>query len=402
MRTHPMNPGVRALVMAGLLAGVTARALGQPQEGKKPFRVEVIQGVEHLIHPQKCVDTGMTVRLELEAVYTGEDADGQIRTGRIDQFTVDDQGNVYLSEGANDVAGGFISQFDEKGRFIRSIGRKGQGPGELLQPVAFQKLADGRLIVLDARNFRTTYFDDSGTYLSSHGWRRMRLGPIYADTSIYLGRERGNGVMFNAFTHDGHMAKPFFKYRERELQQSNDYYGTIPFSPYSLIAVDPGASRIYHSSSGGYQIEVYDLSGQKRRVIERDYRRIPITKAFIQAYCDGLQPTASDPVQRPIGEILKSKVQWPSHFPAIAGMTVDDQGRLWVETHEVQKNEGRTLRAFDLYSREGDFLTRTWLDLSAEKSRMIKKGKLYSLETDEELGMHVVKRYRIIWENRKT
>lgn len=60
-----------------------------------------------------------------------------------------------------------IVTFDENGRFVRIIGREGQGPGDLFRPTGAFVCEDSSLIVADYGNNRIQYFDKLGKYLRS-------------------------------------------------------------------------------------------------------------------------------------------------------------------------------------------------------------------------------------------
>ena len=51
-----------------------------------------------------------------------------------------------------------IGVFDQKGRYVKRVGRKGAGPGEFAEPVAMAAARDGRLFVWDPGNKRLTIF----------------------------------------------------------------------------------------------------------------------------------------------------------------------------------------------------------------------------------------------------
>ena len=51
-----------------------------------------------------------------------------------------------------------------KGKFLRQVGRKGQGPGEYDMPFYFDVDGQGRIYVLDMRSMRVTRFDPAGKY----------------------------------------------------------------------------------------------------------------------------------------------------------------------------------------------------------------------------------------------
>lgn len=55
-----------------------------------------------------------------------------------------------------------VRVFDGRGGFIRSFGRRGEGPGELLNPTAIAWDGEGRLWIANAFNGRYTVFDSIG------------------------------------------------------------------------------------------------------------------------------------------------------------------------------------------------------------------------------------------------
>ncbi len=71
-----------------------------------------------------------------------------------------DAENLYVAD-AEDCA---VKVFSKKGRFERSIGRKGQGPGEFSFPSGVS-ISDGQIIVSDKFNFRIQILDVQGTSL---------------------------------------------------------------------------------------------------------------------------------------------------------------------------------------------------------------------------------------------
>ena len=87
-------------------------------------------------------------------------------------------------------AGGEIFVLDDKidqikvygpdGRHLRTIGKKGQGPGELQSPTRMAMTADGNLCIPDAGNNRVSFFSPEGTCLKEtpfKGWRPIRFLP---------------------------------------------------------------------------------------------------------------------------------------------------------------------------------------------------------------------------------
>lgn len=99
----------------------------------------------------------------------GEPGDPPERLNQPMDVAVAPNGDIFVAEG--DHGGnvvGRISKFSADGRFIRSWGRPGSGPGELRIPHGLAFDAQGRLFVADRGNHRVQIFDQDGTYLDEY------------------------------------------------------------------------------------------------------------------------------------------------------------------------------------------------------------------------------------------
>jgi DNA-binding beta-propeller fold protein YncE len=93
-------------------------------------------------------------------------------TDPTDVVTDPGNGDVYVAESHTDVADptliGRISVFDKNGKFIRSIGKTGTGPGEFRTPHALEFDSRGRLIVADRHNHRIQILTKAGTFVAEY------------------------------------------------------------------------------------------------------------------------------------------------------------------------------------------------------------------------------------------
>lgn len=80
------------------------------------------------------------------------DAAGE--TPRIKDVAVDAAGHLWISDGFLDS----VAVFDRDGTFLMSLGRTGQGPGELSLPAGIAAHGDGRVVVADSINRRLQFF----------------------------------------------------------------------------------------------------------------------------------------------------------------------------------------------------------------------------------------------------
>ena len=80
---------------------------------------------------------------------------------RIAATAFDDADNLYVLDSQNNR----ITVFDANGKFVRSIGRKGQGPGELGFPLGLAVTNDRHLVVMDLGNRAFVVYGPDGTYI---------------------------------------------------------------------------------------------------------------------------------------------------------------------------------------------------------------------------------------------
>lgn len=72
----------------------------------------------------------------------------------------DDAGNLFVLDRDN----GRILVFDASGKYVRTVGSRGQGPGEFTFPVGLAVFPDGSLAVMDLGNSGISLFDPKGEY----------------------------------------------------------------------------------------------------------------------------------------------------------------------------------------------------------------------------------------------
>src|SRR5688500_432958 len=107
---------------------------------------------------------GESLRL-IEEVRIGKlDGADEYLFGRIDGVAVGRQGTIYVADGQVPI----IRSYDAQGRFLRNIGRQGQGPGEYANIGGIRTLRDGRLAVWDNRNGRITLYTSAGDFADSY------------------------------------------------------------------------------------------------------------------------------------------------------------------------------------------------------------------------------------------
>ena len=89
-----------------------------------------------------------------------------------DVVTDPENGDIYVAESHTNVEDpnliGRISVFDKNGKFLRTIGKTGTGPGEFRTPHSVKFDSQGRLIVADRHNHRVQILTKDGKFVAEY------------------------------------------------------------------------------------------------------------------------------------------------------------------------------------------------------------------------------------------
>lgn len=94
-------------------------------------------------------------------------------------------GDIYVSDGHGGDSNARIMKFAKDGKFIKTWGKKGAGPGEFGELHGIALDSGGRVFVADRGNNRIQIFDADGKYIAE--WKQFgRPSAIYIDASDTL------------------------------------------------------------------------------------------------------------------------------------------------------------------------------------------------------------------------
>lgn len=102
-------------------------------------------------------------------------------------------GDIFVSDGHEQMSNNRIVKFSADGRYIKEWGGSGSAPGQFLVPHALALDSRGRLFVADRDNNRIQIFDQDGTFLEQ--WTQFGRPSglhIAADDTLYVSDNQSN------------------------------------------------------------------------------------------------------------------------------------------------------------------------------------------------------------------
>jgi hypothetical protein len=331
--------------------------------------VATVDGVPHVRNAAEPRDGVRT--LELEEVWRrgGED-DEEILFGVIFQVDADEDGNVYLL----DTQLAHVEVFDPDGEHVTTLGREGDGPGEVRNPGDMYLTDDGRVGMGVAFPGRLVYVDRHGEPAGTvditagdpaqGGFTILRtcrgggghtvVGVTLAATDPEAGRQTRRPLVAE-LADDGTLGHVYVEDRY-EIDFSELTFKESEQLDIALRRMTVGGDgRVYVAPDReSYRIDVFAPDGALDRVIERDYPVHQRTDAEIEewrqlflASMRGGPPGISVDICE-----TAAPIDW-----VFGGMWVRDDGRLWVRTSRsaVDQPDGIML-TYDVFDPAGHFV----------------------------------------------
>lgn len=351
--------------------------------GWKPT-VEIVDGLRTVRNPETS-RYGEFVFGLAEDLAIGDEKDEAYFFPRGGLVNVDDEGTIYFSDFGNRR----IQVYDRSGKYVRALGRRGQGPGEYSFPGNILIDEAGNPYVRDSRALIS--YDREGIFLKKTPIKALLMSLMLGPGGTVIGtvqpKDPGEGIPKNELVvlgPDGERLRTLAVYPVYGISKDQAlmhwYTGGIAYCRRS-------EDSLYYGFSQEYTIHVVDTESRPLLVFskaeepgaisteEKDLTR----KAGIYA-CSGM------------GDREKADLGMPEHRPFFSNFISDDAGRLYVIRFQTILERDNPKRNIDVFSKDGLYLYRmTWPFLP----QVIKGGFLYEVRQDEEAGLTKIIRHRI-------
>jgi hypothetical protein len=277
---------------------------------------------------------------------------------------VDDKGNIY----ACDSRANNIKKFDATGRYLKTIGKQGQGPGDFSAPVEVE-ISGGRLFVRELDNQRVSVIDPEGNFLKSVAI--MDVGTIWwkmkalRDGRFIVEKEKRNYADHNApqecfldlYSPDFEFVKTVYKREFRGYKYISRINAPIPFSPrVHWDATADGTIAIGYSEK--YAVEIHDVDKGKLSTFSHPYKPVEVTAQDKDRYfkMSGIVVGSSSgraTYTRGVPYEIVKNTEFPKYKPPFADVKTDWDGNIWIDPYFA---EPKAAPGFDAFDRNGAFL----------------------------------------------
>ncbi len=330
--------------------------------------IKTIDGVKTIINEGRG-EWGKDPKVKIELIKTLGDLygeDEELMFYLPSDIAQDQNGSLYILDTGNYL----IKKFSRDGRFIKSFGGQGQGPGELNHPTSINIDNDGNIVVSDQGNNRFEVMSPDGRYIESYSLQDIRPG-IFRFNSIgqivMAASGIGGGVIvLGGDEEEEETSNPLFRVFETSGEMKNKIGEMIDIGDgisnsminnlyYCLDEKD----NIYLTYRSVNRIEKHSPSGEIQFRIERELNY-------------EVNKPEKAKVDRSGGNISISMPKMTFVSNAIA---VDSKGRIWVCTANRQMKDEEKVSKMISMSSESSSPT-----ISLDGATEITKTDMYDLE----------------------
>ncbi len=355
---------------------------------------QMIDGVLHVMNTEEPIRPNMKVELEeLFRIGNDDDAgDDYIFTG-IGGIAVDEQHRIFVQVTREDI----LRCYDADGEFIRTIGRQGQGPGELYYAQGVSFGADGNLWVPSAGSARIVIFTPEGDFVKNIAFSTAPPLLIQTTADGFMGlhqavRQLAEGVaevdfLLRRFNTEGDTLNTLFKASMQIDIQDLQLGGIAELQP---LYTQDSEGRIWQCRPRAdiYQLNVWNPDGTQNMVVEKDAAPIPKSEQEIEEERETVRRLIAAQFGGEVPPGLNLDYEPPTHRAFLGLPYYDPAGFIWAQ---VSREGTHDANAFDLYDMRGQFLKRIQFEGVHTPAFLAFVGdRLYCIELDPEEIPHVI------------
>jgi len=346
--------------------------------------IETEQGTKVIRNPDEPKYGDFVFDLE-EDLVIGDANDEYYFFYRVTDLKVDEDGNIYVCDGGNRR----VLKYSNKGKYVRTIGRQGQGPGEYSFPSRLFLDDKGNLCVHGGRSF--IYYDRDGNFQKQVKLKSFYSRILPGPKETFLGTtqpnpraEGGAKTSIVQIADNGESLRTIDEYPV-EYSKSKKAF-VLHWYTHSISVSKRNKDSFYYGFSKDYRIHAADNMG--KTVLSFVKEEEPM---FISG--EEKELTKENGFFAAIGTNEPQEAMvFPAHRPFFSRFVTDDLGRLYVIRHRSILERDQSIRFVDVFSQDGFYLYRMkWPFVPS----LVKGGFLYEVSENVETGDVKIFRHKI-------
>ena len=316
-------------------------------------------------------------------------------------LVVDSKGNIFVL-----VAREFeIRKFNSDGKFLVSVGKKGQGPGEFEQPRGLYLDSLGRVSTFDSRQRNLHIFSNELSFIET---RKLKFYPF----GFSFSQDERMIISNIQYSPESRLASIILTNSSGELiEQIASFPYELPPMIKNHMLVNPYIHRLWFApvrvggAVYGYSSEylLYSVSsdGKLKQKIYVNRKPEPISEAEKESLRnDYLERQDKGPMEEKLTKAeMKQAYLFPPHKPFFTNILIDDNNQIYASKLKLY-DPNDTSHTVDFFSEEGVYLHEVTVPFDP---RTISGQCFYRVDSNRETGYVVIKRYKITnWDQLKT
>ena len=353
-------------------------ACKRPEDWKGKIRE--IDGVVYVQNPKDPMFDAPILEL-VEELRIGEmESRPEYLFARISSLAVDNEKNIYVADRMED----HIKVFSPEGLILRTIGRSGQGPGEIGRVDKIFIAENGDLIVVDPARREIHTFSPDGQHVES-----LQFDKIYPMDTERDGD--GNFYVMNFDRLPGSRSGFFELLKLNMNLEKTDTLVKVDISP-SADSSEFNDIPLFTLMSDGcpvlgyaynYSFKILNREGTIMREIQMGNDPVPIPEKIKEEW-----------KKRNAQSSTPRNEELPEFYQSFIAFFLDETGRILVVKPEEDKDGAA--QVCNIIDSDGKYLSRFSLKLMLPAVLVMTGGKLYVVEEDED-GNPCLVRYAMNW-----
>lgn len=235
-------------------------------EGSREYK----NGIEYINNFEKGLwDADPAKKITIERVFSigSMEVQEEYLFNWVQYITTDNYSNIYACDSKENR----IQVYDKEGKYLRTIGQEGKGPGDLLRPMKVLVGNDGNIYVDDNLNIRISVFKANGRFLNSFRLKSYCMGmelDIPGNVLVYhpliADNEGETSPIITEYSIRGKIERTYGK-RQRTIRKNNS--GIPEYANNELLMMDDG--QLLVSFSYPYMIHFYN-DGILKKIVTRE------------------------------------------------------------------------------------------------------------------------------------